>query len=238
MDLGLSRAGFETIDCIEIESDAVDSIRLNRPSLSHISPIDINQICPSDYRRILGLRRKELDVLSAGPPCQPFSSAGRWTDRGWRGLQDPRAECLISFLNLVEELLPKVLVIENVLGFMRGETAAVSLLQQAFQDINSRNKTSYELHWKELNAADFGVPQHRRRAIIVATRDGRPLTWPSTTHQGSPVRAFDALRDIDVEDRPFATGKWANLLPSIPEGQNYLWHTERGGGKNLFGYRD
>ena len=237
MDLGFSRAGFETIDCIEIEPDAVESIRLNRPGLAHIAPVDINEICASDYRKSLGLRRKELDVLAAGPPCQPFSSAGRWTDRGWRGLQDPRAECLVSFLNLVDEFLPKVLVIENVLGFLRGETSAASLLKRAFDDINSRNKTLYDLHWEEVDAADFGVPQRRRRAIIVATSDGKLFKWPQASHRDTPVRAFDALRDVRIADKPTATGKWAKLLPSIPEGQNYLWHTARGGGKNLFGYR-
>lgn len=237
MDLGLCRAGFETIGCIEIEPDAVESIRRNRPSLSAIGPTDINRLSPGPYRKSLGLRRRELDLLAAGPPCQPFSSAGRWTDAGWRGLNDPRVACLASFLKLLDELLPRVVIIENVPGFVRGETSAIPMLNQAFRDINRRNKTSYNLTWKELNAADYGVAQHRRRAILVAERNGREIGWPNPTHSAAPVRAFDALRKLNVQEKPVATGKWADLLPSIPEGQNYLWHTEKGGGKALFGYR-
>lgn len=95
----------------------------------------------------------------------------------------------------------------------------------------------YELEHLLVNTADFGVPQNRHRAILVAFRDGRSFDWPEATHAGDPVRAGDALRDYKLGSPTRPTGKWGNLLRSIPEGQNYLWHTSRGGGVPLFGYR-
>src|SRR5262249_44394676 len=101
-----------------------------------------------------------------------------------------------------------------------------------------------------LNAADYGVPQHRERVFIIGSRDGRPFQFPTQTHgdpsnvyEGTlePFRtAWDALGDLPMllnDPALRTTGKWADLLPSIPEGENYLWHTNRGGGEPLFGWR-
>ena len=89
-----------------------------------------------------------------------------------------------------------------------------------------------------LDAADYGIPQHRLRAVIVITRDGERFTWPRATNRYQPLCAWDAIGTL-VSDEPLPepVGSWADLLPSIPEGQNYLWHTSRGGGRPLFGYR-
>jgi len=73
--------------------------------------------------------------------------------------------------------------------------------------------------------------------ILVAFRDGRSFEMPDPTHRGEPVRAWDAIGDLEDDEKCVATGRWADLLPSIPEGENYLWHTRRGGGAPLFGYR-
>jgi site-specific DNA-cytosine methylase len=95
-----------------------------------------------------------------------------------------------------------------------------------------------------LNAADYGVPQLRQRVFVVGEREGRKLTTPAATHV-SPARerllfeeglpsyrtAWDALADVrpDSAEDLALKGKWAEILPSIPEGQNYLWHTGRMG---------
>ena len=95
-----------------------------------------------------------------------------------------------------------------------------------------------------LNAADFGVPQFRERVFVVADREGKEFTPPTPTHGDGiglqPYRtAWDAIGDLaaDEHDDLDLTGKWAALLPSVPEGQNYLWHTPEGGGAPLFGWR-
>src|SRR5439155_23824235 len=100
-----------------------------------------------------------------------------------------------------------------------------------------RHGTRYRLEWRVLNAADYGVPQRRGRAILVARRDGRAFQWPATTHAHAHVRAYDALADLTRVKRPKPTGYWGRLLPAIPEGRNYLYLTKDGGGPRVFGSR-
>jgi DNA (cytosine-5)-methyltransferase 1 len=236
LDLGLEYAGFETLGSIEQEEAPRLTLRRNRPNWRHIEPHEIvaasNFLRPSD----LGLRKRELGVLAGGPPCQPFSKAAQYRAQGRQGLEDPRSKCLDGLLRIVETFLPKVILLENVSGFLSGRGSALPHLEHQLQQINSKSRTHYELQYRVVNAADYGVPQSRRRAIAVARRDGRPFLFPEPTHVGCPVVAGDALRETLGTPRP-RSGYWADLLPSIPEGKNYLWHTNRGGGKPIFPYR-
>ena len=179
----------------------------------------------------------ELSLLAAGPPCQPFSNAAQWSLTGARGLGDHRTQTLHSLLRLIERLLPHAILIENVPGFVKGNRAALSTLEERLDAVNSRNGTRYKLACRILNAADFGVPQRRRRAIVIAFRSGAIPTWPAATHRDRPVRAWDALHNVCPATPPAPSGRFAALLPSIPEGQNYQFFTERGEGPSLFGYR-
>ena len=108
-----------------------------------------------------------------------------------------------------------------------------------FQQINRNCGTRYRPKWTILNAADFGVPQLRRRFFLVAYRDGKPFKFPEITHRDNPVTCWDAIGPLAKKRRRDLApkGRWAGLLPSIPEGKNYLWHTNRGGGASLFGWR-
>jgi DNA (cytosine-5)-methyltransferase 1 len=126
---------------------------------------------------------------------------------------------------------------ENVSGFASGRTSALEAIASVLSKVNRDEGTSYRLHAEMIDAADLGVPQRRSRAIVVAFRDGRHFEWPVPSHRTRPTRGWDALHDVDEPAKPAASGKWAALLPSIPEGENYLWHTDRGEGRSLFGYR-
>src|SRR5262249_8055138 len=117
--------------------------------------------------------------------------------------------------------------------------------------INRETGSRYRPVWQVIDAASYGVPQHRERVFIVASRDGKQFKFPTVTHGKrhdlllgcnlEPYRtAWDALGDLPERLNDSALkvgGKWAELLPSIPEGENYLWHTARGGGLPLFGWR-
>jgi len=154
-------------------------------------------------------------------------------------MSDPRSKCIESFMGLVKAFLPQVVLIENVLGFAEGKKSALPVIETAFNKINKNSATKYELTYRILDAAAYGVPQHRWRAIMIASRRGRKFEWPKPTHVEHPVRAWDALIHLlnKGTSLPRLTGKWAGLLPSIPEGKNYQWHTEAGGGVALFGFR-
>lgn len=238
LDLGLEAAGFTHVGCIELDEPARRSLKANRgdhwPLLDSGDILDVaDALTPAD----VGLRRRELTLLAGAPPCQPFSKAAQWSRTSRVGLDDERADCLDGFLVLAETFLPKAILLENVTGFAQGAIAALPEIERSLAQINVRWGTGYRPQARIIDAASFGVPQRRRRAIIVALRNRGQLAWPTPTHDKSPTRAWDAIGRLRVPDPPVAVGKWAGLLPSIPEGQNYLWHTSRGGGRPLFGYR-
>ena len=237
LDLGLEHAGVSIIGGIENDAAARRSLALNRPRLPYLKPHDINEVASDLLPRDLGIGEGELALLAAGPPCQPFSKAAQWSRTGARGLGDDRAGCLHGLLTLIERLLPHALLIENVPGFVQGNRSALPVLEERLAAVNCRSGTRYKLSCRVLNAAEFGAPQRRRRAIVIALRNGRDFAWPAVTHRDRPVRAWDALHDVHVETPPAPTGRFAGLLPSIPEGQNYQYFTERGEGPSLFGYR-
>ena len=237
LDLGLERAGFTIVGGIENDAAARHSLSFNRPRLRYLEPHDINEVARNLLPRDLGIEEGELALLAAGPPCQPFSKAAQWSATGARGLRDVRSETLDGLVALVERLLPHALLIENVPGFARGDRSAMPALVERLAGVNRRRGARYKLSCRVLNAADFGAPQRRRRAIVVALRDGSDFAWPALTHRERLVRAWDALHDVRVEAPPAPSGRFAGLLPSIPEGQNYQYFTERGEGPSIFGYR-
>lgn len=237
LDLGLEAAGFQTVGCVELDADASATVRANRPHWPMLEPSDIRLLAPGLRPETLGLKPGQLGALAAGPPCQPFSKAAQWSATGTLGLADQRGQCIGAFLEILRWFLPRVLLIENVPGFARGRTNVAPLIQEALTQVNAEAGTQYHLQMRIVNAADYGVPQCRRRVIMVALRDGAEFLWPKPVYAACPARAWDAIGDIREADPPKATGRWAGLLPSIPEGHNYLWHTERGGGRPLFGYR-
>lgn len=245
LDIGLEAAGFEPTICVEIDSTARATLAANRPQWSLSSKPDVSTMTAEEILAEAALERREGALLAAGPVCQPFSSAARWAASGSRGLADPRASTLHWTMALVRAALPQVLLVENVRGIFEGGTkSGFTLIQQALAKINHDECVAYRPQVLHLNAAAFGVPQVRRRTIIIADRSGRELTEPIPTHGtvGRPFpTAWDALFDLPPApagaSAELATGKWAELLPSIPEGENYLWHTARGGGLELFGWR-
>lgn len=237
LDVGLEAAGFSTIACIERDPIARETLIANRSHWRLLEPMDINEIDPDTLPKLLGIKPGELDVLASGPPCQPFSKAAQWAVRQHTGMQDPRSKCIYALLHLVRVLLPKVLLIENVRGFVYGQCSAKPLIEHALQEINCQFGTKYKLEHRVINAVDYGIPQRRERVILLALHNGLPFQWPNSTHTKASVRAWDALAGLSEAPLPKANGKWADLLPSIPEGQNYLWHTPQGGGRPLFGYR-
>jgi DNA (cytosine-5)-methyltransferase 1 len=236
LDLGLEHAGFRTIGCIEWDAAARRTIETHgRWPL--VAEKDIRQAAAALSPARFGLEPGKLGVLAGGPPCQPFSKAAQWAQTGMAGLEDERSKCVWAFFKIAAAFLPRVILIENVPGFVTGRNSAIPAITAMLDDINARYATTYRLSYACLNAADYGVPQRRERAILVALRNGCEFDWPILSHVHRPVRAYDAIGELACPRKPLASGKWAALLPSIPEGQNYLHHTANGNGKPLFGYR-
>jgi len=256
LDLGLEAAGFETAIAVEADPVCRDTIRRNRPwpVAEHDQAYEIERIAPRRLRRLAGMRRGELAMVVGGPPCQPFSKSGYWV-RGESGrMADPRAEpTLRGFLDVLMELRPRAFLLENVPGFTYGaKDEGLQYVLRGIEGITASAGCRYSVSWSTLNTADYGVPQIRHRTFVVGVRESAPFRFPRATHAPpdraadsectlEPYRtAWDAIGDLEIDARTPTLrvgGKWGALLPSIPEGENYLWHTERGGGKPLFGWR-
>lgn len=250
LDFGFEAAGFQTRVALDFDAVACATVRLNRdwPVLEGA----IADIPSESILRAAQLAPGEADILIGGPPCQPFSKSGYWASGDARRLADPRADTLHEYLRVLRDTRPKAFLLENVPGLVyRGKREGIDALQVGIEEINRNLGTDYALEYQALNAADFGVPQLRERVFIIGARDGRRFRFPSPTHfrlnsdeafsgKERYRTAWDAFADLaPIKDSfPFkAKGKWADLLPSIPEGYNYLWHTERGGGSPIFGWR-
>jgi DNA (cytosine-5)-methyltransferase 1 len=249
LDLGFEAAGYDTAVAVEQEPDAVKTLRANRgwPVLDR----DIHEVSSDEILSTAGLDVGEADALIGGPPCQPFSKSGYWASGDSRRLDDPRAGTLDAYLRVLRDALPRTFLLENVPGLAyRSKDEGIELIQRTIETINQERQVDYSFAIAKLNAASYGVPQMRERVFLIGSREGTEFTFPEPTHGSgenlslfSPTRpyatAWDALGDLEEEATPELTmrGKWADLLPSLPEGENYLWHTERGGGHRLFGWR-
>lgn len=248
LDFGFEAAGFETSVALDLDRQACDLLRANRrwPVICD----DLARVPTKGILETAGLRQGDAAVLIGGPPCQPFSKSGYWVRGDAARLRDPRAETLKGYLRVLEDALPEAFLLENVPGLAySGKSDGLEYLRYEIAEINKRQGTEYKMSVACLNAADFGVPQLRQRVFVIGHRSGAEFKFPEITHEDPSTgtsrlqpycTAWDALGDLpelinDPELR--LTGKWADLLPSIPEGRNYLWHTDRGEGLPLFGWR-
>jgi DNA (cytosine-5)-methyltransferase 1 len=252
LDFGFEAAGFETQVAVELDAVCCETIAENRPRWTVLRG-DIHGFGSAELLRAAGLSPGEADVLIGGPPCQPFSKAGFWASGESRRLDDPRSSTLEQYLRVLRDARPRAFLLENVPGMaFNDKSEGLSLLLDGIQVINRAVGTAYRPAVAKLNAAHYGVPQLRERVFLIGARDGSRLRFPSPTHgdvgEGGPLAggleplhtAWDALGDLPpCRDDPGLAmrGKWADLLPTIPEGENYLWHTSRGGGARLFGWR-
>lgn len=254
LDLGFEAAGYQCRAAVEIDRDCVTTLRANRdwPVIDR----SIHEVSSAEVLRVAGLEPGEADVLIGGPPCQPFSKAGYWASGDVRRLDDPRADTVAAFLRVLRDTRPRAFLMENVAGLaFRGKDEGLRLIRTTLGAINRACGTGYEASLLVLNAAELGVPQARERAFLIGARDGVPFGTIRPTHafsadeaQGGLLpddrlprfrTAWDALWDLEDDDSPElrVRGKWAELLPSVPEGGNYLYFTERGAGPPLFGWR-
>lgn len=253
LDFGFEEAGFQTRVALELDKTACQTIRLNRDW--EVIEDDINHVTSKTLLSRAGLKPGQADVLFGGPPCQPFSKSSYWVRGDSLRLDDPRADTLTGYLRVLRDARPKTFLLENVYGLAyQGKDEGLRHLLDGIEQINRETGSNYAVSWQVINCAEYGVPQIRERVFMIGSRNGKTFRFPKPTHDApdaviedlfgpkrEPYRtAWDALGDLpepdDLEGLQVG-GRWGGLLPSIPEGENYLWHTSRGGGSSLFGWR-
>lgn len=180
LGLGLKRAGFKILLSFDIEQKCVDTINANTSYFDHTAvTADIADMLNGNLRDKCDLKRGELFLLAGGPPCQGFSIQRRGSDI------DIRNELILKYGQLVNELYPYFFVMENVsgLGGKRGKT----ILEQLIEDVES---IGYTVSVNLLDAQDYGVPQRRKRYVIVGKRNdiATEYTPPVATKKTRTVR--------------------------------------------------
>lgn len=202
--LGYSMAGFRELLAVEWDDNAVATFKANFPGVP-VYHGDIAKLSVEQALSMSGLKPGELDVFDGSPPCQGFSTAGK------RIMDDPRNQLFREFVRLLAGLRPKVFVMENVSGMVKGKMRLI------FVDILRELKAcGYVVSARLLNAMYFGVPQSRQRMIFIGVRDDLGI---APTHPGAmsgTLRLSDALIGADVSGLPKFNDKYAQLWPRVP----------------------
>jgi DNA (cytosine-5)-methyltransferase 1 len=210
MSLGFEQAGFDVVAAVEIDPIHCAIHKFNFPNCA-VLPRSVVGLTGDEIRRTAGIGNRTIDCVFGGPPCQGFSMIGH------RSLEDPRNNLVLEFVRIVGELKPHTFVFENVKGLTVGKHRRfLEELIALFDKIGY----SIRLPWKVLDAANYGVPQHRQRLILFGAKKGRrmpeyPLPSTNAPDQRNPFLGLptgptcrDALGDLPDAD------KFASLLDS------------------------
>ena len=195
--LGLEQAGFRHSALVELEPDYCHCLKINRPNWDVICQ-DVHNFSGSPYRG-------KIDLLAGGVPCPPFSVAGKQL-----GQNDER-DLFPEMLRLVREINPMAVLIENVKGFLepKFDSYRTSIIYALM-------RSGYRPHIKLLNASDYGVPQLRPRAVIVAIRSDIPdlFDFPKPSNLPS-VTVGEALYDLMGENGWKGVDAWSEAAQKI-----------------------
>lgn len=182
-DLGFRQAGFKTIFANDIDRDACDTFERNLGAIHH-----------GDIRKIeLPSFQQQLDVLTAGFPCQPFSNAG-----SRKGVNDDRGTLFQTAIDTVAKLEPKVVVFENVRGLLSFRNGQRPLIEEI---CNQLSKLGYDVTFKLIDASQHNVPQRRLRLFIVGVKHGigcSTFSFPSVSHR-EDLTLEHTILDIPTE---------------------------------------
>ncbi|MHB1165073.1 MAG: DNA (cytosine-5-)-methyltransferase, partial [Candidatus Nanopelagicales bacterium] len=203
LSTGLLDAGYDVRLGIDLDAPSLIAFEHNHSYRGSRSlRADVAELSGADVLVAAGLAR--LDLLAGGPPCQPFSIAGKR-----RGLNDPRGHLVAEFLRLVDEIRPRAVLLENVPALVSSHSGAVV---QAIE--STLSNLGYGVNWAVVNAAAYGVPQNRKRLIIIGIDGAASVPFPPLpTHGlgdtlfGQPLlTARDVLGDLPDVDDPRAEG--------------------------------
>jgi DNA (cytosine-5)-methyltransferase 1 len=209
--LGLEDADFSHVAAVEIDPDACETLRLNRPQWKVVE-IDVHNFDGRPYRGI--------DLLAGGVPCPPFSVAGKQL-----GADDER-DLFPQAMRLVRECEPTAVMLENVPGLSQARFA--SYREQVLRELDD---LGYEADWQVMNACEFGVPQLRPRFILVAMRSNAyaHFEWPNAI--GTPPTVGEALHAMMAEGGWKGAEAWARKANGV--GPTLVGGSRKHGGPDL-----
>lgn len=207
--LGYAKAGYRELLAIEWESNSTQTFKANFPTVP-IWQRDIASVTAEEILSFCGLERGELDVLDGSPPCQGFSTAGK------RQVNDPRNNLFKEFVRLVDGLQPKVFLMENVSGMVKGKMRGRFI--EVMTELNSLN---YNVRCKLMNTANYGVPQSRQRLIWIGVRKDLKVRPSFPEPAGSITTVGEALDGLIITEKKEIPGILTikNVLLKCREGE-------------------
>lgn len=230
LDMGFKKAGYHTLLATDVWDVACKSLELNHAA---------DKIICSDIRELDFLKyQNTVDVVIGGPPCPPYSQTRHYLVGKVGGFQDEKAGFAVpEYFRAISEIRPKVFLFENVDGF------TFKTYKEPMEFVkNKSEELGYNITYKVVNAANYGVPQTRKRFICVGVRkDIGFFEFPEETHSekgdlpkwvtcGEVLADFDNITEEEKSQRPGS--KDYELLLQVPPGDNYLFFTEKRGCPN------
>lgn len=178
LSVGLTAAGFDVLAGVDLEPKYICTYAHNFGAEKALTT-DLSKVPPAEFAKNLGIKKGGLDLLVGGPPCQGFSKN---VPRKYRYLDSSNNILVKTFLDYAEHLRPKFVLMENVAEMKNGFDQAYS------EEVIARlSDAGYSVVHSVLNAADYGVPQRRRRAFFLASRTKSAPRFPSPTHHANPA---------------------------------------------------
>ena len=233
LDIGLGKAGLNVVIGQDFDSLCVKTMRANGHK---VMGGDIREIGSQQLLDMAGLAVGEPFLICGGPPCQPFSTAGKRL-----GINDPRGSLFMDFIRMIDYIRPRFFVMENVKGIMsaplhaplsqRDESNPKQSLGTVLDVILAEfDKLGYKTVYGVLDAVNYGVPQFRERFILIGSRDNEDIFLPIPTHfqmHQNKEYQWKTVRSV-IEDLEFEHGECATMseerlkfLKMVPEGGNW-----------------
>lgn len=192
LSLGLEKAGWTVATSVDSDPRALQTHRANFPGLA----LNVDLGDQEEREQLISLlRTANIDLVAGGPPCQPFSRAGRskirsLVEQGARDVNDERRQLWKAFLDVVIKVRPRAVLMENVPDMALGDD--FSVVRQIVHDLESEN---YFTDVRLVDAWKYGVPQHRKRLIVLARLDSDRFSWPNENSMPN-VYLREAISDL------------------------------------------
>ena len=234
LDIGMAKAGLNVVVGQDFDNACVETMKANG---HNVLGGDIRNIQPQELLDIAGLNVGEPFMICGGPPCQPFSTAGKRL-----GINDPRGSLFMDFIRMIDYIRPRFFVMENVKGIMSAPLKHVPTTERDNSDpaqklgtvldviLSEFGKLGYKTVYGLLDAVNYGVPQFRERFVLIGSRDHEDIFLPIPTHfqtHQNPAYRWktvgEAIRDLENVKSECATlsPERKKYLHMVPEGGNW-----------------
>lgn len=234
LDIGMAKAGLNVVVGQDFDNACVETMKANG---HNVLGGDIRNIQPQDLLDIAGLNVGEPFMICGGPPCQPFSTAGKRL-----GINDPRGSLFMDFIRMIDYIRPRFFVMENVKGIMSAPLKHVPPAERDNSDpaqklgtvldviLSEFDKLGYKTVYGLLDAVNYGVPQFRERFVLIGSRDHEDIFLPIPTHfqiHQNPAYRWktvgEAIRDLENVKSECATlsPERKKYLHMVPEEGNW-----------------